>query len=132
MFVCAGVSRRNTNGAGLVAAKGDIHLTGGHNLQNIQRDARPLGVDLDLLRGGVGLVHTIVQVLQQSGQGELGRLAESFQALAETHYLSGDLGLALEKLDLALQHSGSSSYLKESITARETELQREWDNQKTR
>ena len=65
-------------------------------------------------------------------EGELGRLAESFQALAETHYLSGDLGLALEKLDLALQHSGSSSYLKASITARETELQREWDNQKNR
>ncbi len=56
-------------------AKG-FHLTGGHNLQNIQRDARPLGVDLDLLRGGVGLVHTIVQVLQQSGQRELGRLAD--------------------------------------------------------
>ena len=55
-------------------AKG-FHLTGGHNLQNIERDARPLGVDLDLLRGGVGLVQTIVQVLQQSGQGELGRLA---------------------------------------------------------
>ena len=56
-------------------AKG-FHLTGGHNLQTIQRDARPLGVDLDLLRGGVGLVHTIVQVLQQSGQRELGRLAD--------------------------------------------------------
>ncbi|MEC9091637.1 MAG: hypothetical protein VX776_01125 [Planctomycetota bacterium] len=56
-------------------AKG-FHLTGGHNLQTIQRDARPRGVDLDLLRGGVGLVQTIVQVLQQSDQGELGRRAE--------------------------------------------------------
>ena len=63
-------------------------------------------------------------------EGELGRLAESFQALAETHYLSGDLGLALEKLDLGLKHSGNSSYLQASITARQAEIRREWENQK--
>ncbi|MCP3694712.1 MAG: hypothetical protein GY917_21115, partial [Planctomycetaceae bacterium] len=30
-----------------------FHLTGGHNQDNIQRDARPRGVDLDMLRCGV-------------------------------------------------------------------------------
>ena len=67
-------------------AKG-FHLTGGHNQDNIQRDARPRGVDLDLLRGGVGLVYTIVQVLQQSGQGELGRAADrEFFRTLNPHY----------------------------------------------
>lgn len=56
-------------------AKG-FHLTGGHNFQNIQNDFRPRGLDADLIRGGVGLVFTVVQVLPASGQPELGRLAE--------------------------------------------------------
>ncbi len=56
-------------------AKG-FHLTGGHQLARIRRDARPRGVERELLRGGVGLVHTIVQVLAQSGQAELGRAAD--------------------------------------------------------
>ena len=51
-------------------AKG-FHLTGGHQLRQIQRDARPRGVDVELLNGGVGLVHTIVQEPRQFGQGEL-------------------------------------------------------------
>ena len=56
-------------------AKG-FHLTGGHNLQNMQNDFRVRGLDAELLRGGVGLVFTVVQVLPASGQPELGRLAE--------------------------------------------------------
>lgn len=53
-------------------AKG-FHLTGGHQLKSIQRDARPRGVDVELLKGGVGLVYTIVQEPRMFGQGELAR-----------------------------------------------------------
>ncbi len=56
-------------------AKG-FHLTGGHQLRNMQNDFPPRGVDAELLRGGVGLVFTVVQVLPASGQPELGRMAE--------------------------------------------------------
>jgi len=62
-------------------AKG-FHLTGSHQLSRIQRDAHPRGVEEDLLRGGVGLVYTMVQVLGQSGQGELGDAAR--RKFAET------------------------------------------------
>jgi predicted Zn-dependent protease len=75
--------------------------------------------------------HSIVLFrLLARAEGELGRLAESFQALAETHYLSGDLGLALEKLELAVKHTGNSAYLKASIAARQAEIQQELDDQK--
>ncbi len=56
-------------------AKG-FHLTGGHQFRDIHNDFRVRGLDADLLRGGVGRVFTIVQVLPASGQPELGRLAE--------------------------------------------------------
>ena len=55
-------------------AKG-FHLTGGHQQSRIERNAQPRGVEKDLLEGGVGLVYTMVQVLGQSGQGELGNAA---------------------------------------------------------
>ena len=58
-------------------------------------------------------------------EGELGRTAESFQALAEYHYLSGDLQTALAKLTAALQHVQASAYLTASITARRTEILQE-------
>ena len=67
-------------------AKG-FHLTGGHNPAQFQRDLQPRGVDRALLAGGVGLVQTVVQVLQQSGQGELGRLADRrFVETLNPHY----------------------------------------------
>ena len=56
-------------------AKG-FHLTGGHQLGNMQNDFPPRGVDAELLRGGVGLVFTVVQILPASGLPELGRMAE--------------------------------------------------------
>ena len=55
-------------------------------------------------------------------EGELGRTAESFRALAEYHYLSGDLQTALAKLTAALQNVQASAYLKASITARRNEI----------
>ena len=55
-------------------------------------------------------------------EGELGRTAESFQALAEYHYLSGDLQTALAKLTTALKHVQASAYLTASITARRNEI----------
>ena len=62
-------------------AKG-FHLTGAHRLSRLQGDARPRGVEEKLIRGGVGLVYTVVQVLRQSGQGELGDAAR--RKFAET------------------------------------------------
>ena len=56
-------------------AKG-FHLTGGHQLRNMQNSFPPRGLDVELLRGGVGLVFTVGQVLPASGQPELGRKAE--------------------------------------------------------
>jgi hypothetical protein len=52
-------------------AKG-FHLTGGHGLKDMDRDVRPRGVDEELLNGGVGLVHTIVQEPRSLGKAELG------------------------------------------------------------
>ena len=62
-------------------AKG-FQLTGGHQQSRIERDAQPRGVEKDLLEGGVGLVYTMVQVLGQSGQGDLGNAAR--RKFAET------------------------------------------------
>lgn len=58
-------------------------------------------------------------------EGELGRTAESFQALAEYHYLSGELQTALAKLTAALQYAQASAYLTASITARRSEILQE-------
>ncbi|MBT7866240.1 MAG: hypothetical protein HN763_07785, partial [Opitutales bacterium] len=41
-------------------AKG-FHLTGGHNLKQFESDTAIRGVDIELIKGGIGLVHTIVQ-----------------------------------------------------------------------
>ena len=63
----------------IVPAKGratGFHLTGGNNPRSLERAAPPRGFDVDLIKGGVGLVQTVVQVLQQTGQGELGQAAE--------------------------------------------------------
>ena len=49
-----------------------FHLTGGHGLKDMDRDVRPRGVDEELLDGGVGLVHTIVQEPRTFGKAELG------------------------------------------------------------
>ena len=56
-------------------AKG-FHLTGGHGLSGFSKDVRPRGVDEELIRGGFGLVHTMVQGLEQSEQGDLGRASK--------------------------------------------------------
>jgi hypothetical protein len=52
-------------------AKG-FHLTGGHGPKDMERDVRPRGVDEELLNGGIGLVHTIVQEPRTFGKAELG------------------------------------------------------------
>ena len=57
-------------------AKG-FHLTGGNTLRRLERDTRLSRFDQDLVRGGVGLVYTVVQVLEQSGLGEMGRESEA-------------------------------------------------------
>lgn len=48
-----------------------FHLTGGHNPREMARDTRPRGVDLELLKGGVGVVHTIVQEPRVFGEEKL-------------------------------------------------------------
>ena len=52
-------------------AKG-FHLTGGHQLKQFESEAAVRGVDSELINGGVGLVHTIVQEPKTYGEGELG------------------------------------------------------------
>ncbi len=57
-------------------AKG-FHLTGGNQPQQLKKDTRLSPLDQELIKGGVGLVYTIVQVLAQSGLGELGEESEA-------------------------------------------------------
>ena len=57
-------------------AKG-FHLTGGNSPERLRKDTRLSPLNQELIRGGVGLVYTVVQVLQRSGLGELGRISEA-------------------------------------------------------
>jgi hypothetical protein len=64
-----------------------FHLTGGHQLAELKRDARPRGVDVELLRGGVGLVYTIVQEPRTFGQGKLATaMRERFIQTLDPHF----------------------------------------------
>lgn len=56
-------------------AKG-FHLTGGNQFERLKQDKRLDPTEAELLAGGVGLVQTMVQTLNQSEQGELGRAAD--------------------------------------------------------
>ena len=53
-----------------------FHLTGGHHLKELQKDAYPKGVETELLKGGIGLVYTIIQNPKTYGEGVL---AEAMQ-----------------------------------------------------
>lgn len=57
-------------------AKG-FHLTGGHQLRQFDGDAKIFRADEVLLKGGVGRVHTMIQVLNQSDQAQLGRALDA-------------------------------------------------------
>lgn len=57
-------------------AKG-FHLTGGNNLKRLNQDIRLTSMEQELIKGGVGLVYTVVQNLKQSGLDELGKASES-------------------------------------------------------
>ncbi len=63
-------------------AKG-FHLTGGNQPNRLKQDTRLNPLEQELVQGDVGLVYTIVQVLAQSGLGELGAESEArfFQSL---------------------------------------------------
>jgi hypothetical protein len=50
-----------------------IHLTGGHTMKNIHKDARLNAFDVELIQNGIGFVYTVVQTLESSGMKELGR-----------------------------------------------------------
>ncbi len=56
-------------------AKG-FHLTGGNNFNRMKKDKKLSPIEQLLIQGDIGLVQTVVQVLQQSGLGELGRTSE--------------------------------------------------------
>jgi len=67
-------------------AKG-FHLTGGHRLQDLSRDAHVGGVEAELLERGVGLVYTLVQEPRTFGQGELAKAMYSrFIKTLNPHY----------------------------------------------
>ncbi|MDP6555132.1 MAG: sialate O-acetylesterase [Pirellulaceae bacterium] len=57
-------------------AKG-FHLTGGNSPERLRQDTRLAPIDQQLIEGGVGLVYTVVQVLERSGLGELGKASEA-------------------------------------------------------
>ena len=54
-----------------------FHLTGGNSPRTLDRETRPRGHDLELLKRGVGLVKTVVQEPGTYGQAELGRSSEA-------------------------------------------------------
>ena len=74
----------------VVPAKGKakgFHLTGGNQLKGLEKDYRPRGVDAELLKGGVGLVQTIVQVLSSWGEKELwGEIHQKFYKSLNTQH----------------------------------------------
>ncbi len=57
-------------------AKG-FHLTGGNVPERLSQDTRLSPIDRELIQGGVGLVFTVVQVLERSGLGESGAASEA-------------------------------------------------------
>ncbi|QXD25217.1 hypothetical protein F7C95_04770 [Opitutia bacterium ISCC 51] len=64
-----------------------FHLTGGNNLKRIQQDTEIRGVAIELIRGGVGLVQTIVQNPNTWGQGPLGdEMKKRFIETLNTRY----------------------------------------------
>ncbi len=64
-----------------------FHLTGGNSPRTLEREARPRGHDFELLKGGVGLVKTVVQEPATYGQAELGRASEaSFAKTLNPHH----------------------------------------------
>ncbi len=64
-----------------------FHLTGGHRLEQIQQDAQPKGVELDLIKGGVGLVYTIIQEPRTFGLAELSEaMYDRFIETLDPHY----------------------------------------------
>jgi hypothetical protein len=62
-------------------AKG-FHLTGGSSPSRLQKDTRPNSTERELLKGGVGLVITVVQEPGSYGQRDLAQTAE--KKFAET------------------------------------------------
>ena len=56
-------------------AKG-LHLSGGNTPARLEQDAKPNPLDQELLKGGIGLVLTVVQEPGTYGQRELARAAE--------------------------------------------------------
>jgi len=64
-----------------------FHLTGGNSPVSVQREVRPRGTNLELLKGGVGLVMTVVQEPGSYGKAELAGTAEArFAKTLNPHY----------------------------------------------
>lgn len=64
-----------------------FHLTGGHNPDQMRRDVSTNPLDTKLIRGGVGLVFTVVQEPGSYGQRELGDESEErFAKTLDPHY----------------------------------------------
>jgi hypothetical protein len=54
-----------------------FHLTGGNQPGRLRQNGRLSPLEQELIKGGVGLVYTVVQVLKQSGLGDLGDASEA-------------------------------------------------------
>jgi hypothetical protein len=64
-----------------------FHLTGGHFLEEIEKDIKLKPTELELITGGVGLVYTIVQDPGATGQRELGDgMQQHFLKTLDPHF----------------------------------------------
>ena len=68
-------------------AKG-FHLTGGHSPDKLEKELRLDPLEQELIKGGVGLVCTVVQDPRSFGQGELERTAEQRFAMSLDPHLN--------------------------------------------
>lgn len=66
-----------------------------------------------------------LQKMLATAAGETGARLEAHQAMASYYYLNGNLGAAIEQLQIAKRFAGDSFYLKSSLEARIKEIEEE-------
>ncbi|MFQ6021833.1 MAG: M48 family metalloprotease [Acidiferrobacterales bacterium] len=71
-----------------------------------------------------------LQKMLATAAGESGARLEAHQALASYYHLNGNLGAAIEQLQIAKRFAGDSFYIRSSLDARIKEIQEELSAQK--
>ncbi|HCX86410.1 MAG TPA: hypothetical protein DG761_00130 [Gammaproteobacteria bacterium] len=106
--------------------KGDISVTVAYYLGDALMKSGQLGEARRRLRTALRRAPTDAALykLLARVEGERDQWAQSFQALAEYHFLRDETDQALGHLQTAATHSADSAYLKASIDARIKEIER--------